>query len=680
MKAVYKRELRSYFNSMVGYVFIAILLFVVGLYFLGNNLMGGYPKFSATLSSVLIVFMVAIPILTMKSMADERRSRTDQMLLTYPVSLVSVVMGKYLAMVTVLAIPMVLFCLCPVIIGANGTAYFAGDYASILAFFLMGCVFIAVGMFISSLTESQIIAAVGTFAALLLVYLWGDVATFFPEPVSTILASFTFRDVFSNFADYNVFDLGGLVLYLSIAALFIFLTVQTLRKRRGGQVAVLTVLAVILAVVVNLIVGQVPSNYKEFDISDSRIYSVSDTSKAYLAGLQEDVELVVTASEEDTDARIARFLRNYAALSDKISLRFVDPVAYPSILEEYETQMDAVAVRCTSSGKTTTVPFMDMIVYDETYLMYYQQYVETGFDAEGQITSAIDYVISDSKYVIYQTTGHGETTLPSTVTDAIEKANLQLDSVSMLMDGGIPEDCSLLLVAGPSSDLADDELEMVRTYMQDGGQVMLLLGETTDLPNWSSLLGEYGLEMADGFIADLERYYQEMNNPYAIFPTLSTSSTITSGMSSNDLVLLLYSCGLTQTEPARDTITVTPFMTTSANALAVSLEAQDGVAGTYVLGAVAQEENTRLTVISSISLVDESILSTFTNTVNLNVFMSALTDGFEDVSDITIPAKSLSVQYNMVDNARIWGLIYTVLAPVLVVVVGLLYWNKRRKQ
>ena len=680
MKAVYKRELRSYFNSMVGYVFIAILLFVVGLYFLGNNLMGGYPKFSVTLSSVLIVFMVAIPILTMKSMADERRSRTDQMLLTYPVSLVSVVMGKYLAMVTVLAIPMVLFCLCPVIISANGTAYFAGDYASILAFFLMGCVFIAVGMFISSLTESQIIAAVGTFAALLLVYLWGDVATFFPEPVSTILASFTFRDVFSNFADYNVFDLGGLVLYLSIAALFIFLTVQTLRKRRGGQVAVLTVLAIILAVVVNLIVGQVPTNYKEFDISDSRIYSVSDTSKAYLAGLQEDVELVVTASEEDTDARIARFLRNYAALSDKISLRFVDPVAYPSILEEYETQMDAVAVRCTSSGKTTTVPFMDMIVYDETYLMYYQQYVETGFDAEGQITSAIDYVISDSKYVIYQTTGHGETTLPSTVTDAIEKANLQLDSVSMLMDGGIPEDCSLLLVAGPSSDLADDELEMVRTYMQGGGQVMLLLGETTDLPNWSSLLGEYGLEMADGFIADLERYYQEMNNPYAIFPTLSTSSTITSGMSSNDLVLLLYSCGLIQTEPARDTITVTPFMTTSANALAVSLEAQDGVAGTYVLGAVAQEENTRLTVISSISLVDESILSTFTNTVNLNVFMSALTDGFEDVSDITIPAKSLSVQYNMVDNARIWGLIYTVFAPVLVLVVGLLYWNKRRKQ
>ena len=680
MKAVYKRELRSYFNSMVGYVFIAILLFVVGLYFLGNNLMGGYPKFSVTLSSVLIVFMVAIPILTMKSMADERRSRTDQMLLTYPVSLVSVVMGKYLAMVTVLAIPMVLFCLCPVIISANGTAYFAGDYASILAFFLMGCVFIAVGMFISSLTESQIIAAVGTFAALLLVYLWGDVATFFPEPVSTILASFTFRDVFSNFADYNVFDLGGLVLYLSIAALFIFLTVQTLRKRRGGQVAVLTVLAIILAVVVNLIVGQVPSNYKEFDISDSRIYTVTDTSKQFLSELEEDVELVVTASEEDTDARIAKFLRNYAALSDKISLRFVDPVAYPSILEEYETQMDAVAVRCTSSGKTTTVPFMDMIVYDETYLMYYQQYVETGFDAEGQITSAIDYVISDSKYVIYQTTGHGETTLPSTVTDAIEKANLQLDSVSMLMDGGIPEDCSLLLVAGPSSDLADDELEMVRTYMQGGGQVMLLLGETTDLPNWSSLLGEYGLEMADGFIADLERYYQEMNNPYAIFPTLSTSSTITSGMSSNDLVLLLYSCGLTQTEPARDTITVTPFMTTSANALAVSLEAQDGVAGTYVLGAVAQEENTRLTVISSISLVDESILSTFTNTVNLNVFMSALTDGFEDVSDITIPAKSLSVQYNMVDNARIWGLIYTVLAPVLVVVVGLLYWNKRRKQ
>ena len=103
MTAVYKRELRSYFSSMIGYVFIAVVVFSIGIYFMANNLFYGAPRCSLTLTNVMVVFLVAIPVLTMKSMAEERRSRTDQLLLTAPVSLTAVVLGKYLAMVTVLA-------------------------------------------------------------------------------------------------------------------------------------------------------------------------------------------------------------------------------------------------------------------------------------------------------------------------------------------------------------------------------------------------------------------------------------------------------------------------------------------------------------------------------------------------------------------------------------------------
>ena len=133
-------------------------------------------------------------------------------------------------MLTVLAIPMGLFCLCPLIIAANGTGQLASDYASILAFFLMGCVFVAVGMFLSALTESQVIAAVGTFAALLVLYLWDDLMEFLPD----VLSRFSFSSVLYNFAYYSVFDVGGVVLYLSLAGLFVFLTVQVLQKRRWG--------------------------------------------------------------------------------------------------------------------------------------------------------------------------------------------------------------------------------------------------------------------------------------------------------------------------------------------------------------------------------------------------------------------------------------------------------------
>ena len=232
MTAIYRRELRSYFNGMIGYVFVAVVVFFIGIYFMANNLYYGDPRFSVTLVNVMVVFLVAIPVLTMKSMAEERRSRTDQLLLTAPVSLTAVVLGKYLAMVTVLAIPLALSCFCPLIIAANGSSSLASDYAAILAFFLMGCVFVAIGLFLSALTESQIIAAVGTFASLLVLYLWDALMSFLPDALANILGRFSFSSVLNNFAYYQVFDLAGLVLYATMAGLFVFLTIQALRRRR----------------------------------------------------------------------------------------------------------------------------------------------------------------------------------------------------------------------------------------------------------------------------------------------------------------------------------------------------------------------------------------------------------------------------------------------------------------
>ena len=286
MSAIYKRELKSYFHSMIGYVFIAFLLAFTGVYFMAYNLNYGYPYFSYVLSGVLIVFVIAIPVLTMRSFAEERKSRTDQMLLTAPVSLFQVVIGKYLAMVTVFAIPCVIYCIFPLIIKLQGTAHFLVDYSSILAFFLLGCVFIAIGMFLSSLTESPVIAAITTCAALFFFYLLDNLLQYFPSSAisnlviwiiifaliglliyhitknqmiagivtgigyiagivvyfvkktlleslfSTLLGHLVLTDIFYNFSQNYIFDLGGLLTYLSLIILLVFLTVQTFEKRR----------------------------------------------------------------------------------------------------------------------------------------------------------------------------------------------------------------------------------------------------------------------------------------------------------------------------------------------------------------------------------------------------------------------------------------------------------------
>ena len=175
MLAIYKRELKSYFHSMTGCVFIAFLVMFTGIYFMAYNLNAGYPYFSYTLSGSLIVFLVGIPLLTMRSFSEERKTKTDQLLLTAPLSLTKVVLGKYFAMVTVLAVPNVIFCLFPLLIKLQGTAYLLVDYSSIAVFFLLGCVYLAIGMFMSSLTESQIIAFISTFGILLLLYLWDGI-------------------------------------------------------------------------------------------------------------------------------------------------------------------------------------------------------------------------------------------------------------------------------------------------------------------------------------------------------------------------------------------------------------------------------------------------------------------------------------------------------------------------
>ena len=693
MIAVYKRELRSYFHSMVGYLFVACLTFFVGVFFLANNLFSGYPKFSVVLSNVLLILIICVSILTMKSLAEEHRSKTDQMLLTYPVSLGGVVLGKYLAMVTVLIIPVVLFCLCPLIIEATGTAYLVQDYSSILAFLLIGCVYIAVGMFISSLTESQIIAAVGTLGVLLVLHFWSSLVSFLPDAAAAFLGKFSFTDAFYNFTDMSVFDLSALVLYITMSAFFVFMTAQMLRRKRGVHTAVTSVIMLAIVVVINLAVEQIPSNYREFDISDNKIYTVSDEAKSYLDELEEHVEIIVFAPEDELDfsvtepsggtvnISISRYLNNYAGQSDKISLRYIDTVAHPTAAQEYETSSDTIVVRCAATGKQKVLTYYDLLPYDETYMLYYSTLVVTGFSGDGAMTGAIDYVTKGNSRVIYELVGHGESELGDSVLEAIDKVNVGVDSVSLLKEG-VPKDCDLIIANAPASDLADSELEMLREYLAGGGQVMVLSGGRYDLPNWKGLLAEYGLQLEYGVVMDAKNNYAQMGGDglFVIDPVLNSESSVVSGISGTSQALLMYPGGMTQIEPARDTITVTPFMTTSSEGYLYVSEDQEMVQGTYILGAAAQEGEGRLIAISAESMVDESLLNAYSGMSNLTIFMRAAMDAFDDVSDIAIGVKSLGVTYNVVGNVRLWGLLYVVIIPLGVLVGGLMLWMKRRKQ
>jgi ABC-2 type transport system permease protein len=286
VKSIYKRELTSYFTSMIGYLFIAAMIVFVGIYFMVYNLSFGYPYFAIILPNIVFILILAIPILTMRSMSDERRNKTDQMFMTYPVKTSSVILGKYFSMMTVVLAAIAICCICPIIIALNGNSYLLGDYIGIFAFFCLAGLFVSIGMFISSKTENQIISALLTFGVLLLIYWWDSLISFIPSSalgsfvgilvlaiivglivhgvsrnkilaiavallmiiadvacyiisssmfeslLPDLLSKFSCMTVLNNFTQYNVFDISGLFMYISFTALFIILTVLGVQKRR----------------------------------------------------------------------------------------------------------------------------------------------------------------------------------------------------------------------------------------------------------------------------------------------------------------------------------------------------------------------------------------------------------------------------------------------------------------
>ncbi len=285
MTAVFKHELKSYFHSLTAYIFGAFLLAFVGIGAMMYNIQASVSNFEYVLSFSSIIFVIIVPILTMRVIAEERKQKTDQLLYSLPLNTFDVVMGKYLALLVVFLIPLAIICLYPLIFSQFGDVYLLTSYGSILAFFVMGAALLAIGVFISSLTDNQGFAAGIGIAVILLNYYSVSLAGYVSSTamgsaivlcVFSVILGFvvyhltkndtlsygvvivlilgiciTYRinsslfeglipdimsklSLFKRFTTFvnGVFDMNAIVYYLSVIVFFLFLSVQSLEKRR----------------------------------------------------------------------------------------------------------------------------------------------------------------------------------------------------------------------------------------------------------------------------------------------------------------------------------------------------------------------------------------------------------------------------------------------------------------
>lgn len=699
MMAVLKRELKAYFTSVIGWIFLAAFFFVFNLYFVANNLIYGTPYLSYSLSNVAFVLVIIIPILAMRSMAEDRRTKTDQLLYTAPVSIPKVIIGKFLALVAIFSIVVGAICLCPLLLSRFGNVPMTESYAAIFGIWLYGCLSIAICVFVSALTESQVIAAVLSFALLFIGFMMQQITGLISSSdnvVTKVLNALCTQTHLENFCN-GILDVTGIVYYISGTVLFLFLTCQLVQKhrwsvsakkiRRGVFNSSFVVIGLAIVVAVNVFANELPEKAKSVDLTSQNLYTLTDESVNLVKNLKQDVTLYVLSSEKSADDTVARTLSNYEDVSSHIKVEYIDPAVSPNFYASYTDTAPSdgsIIVVCGNTSKV--VSSSDLYQYDIDYSTYTQ--TKSAYDGEGQLTSAISYVTSEDLPKVYTITGHGETALDDTFKSALEKMNISVEDLTLLQEEAIPEDAAAVIINGPTSDFSADDATKISTYLAGGGKLIVTTAynKTEDTPNFDGILSAYDIQVTNGLVMDSDssHYYQY---PFYLLPDVA-SATQTSKVS--NYVFMPYAQALTNAGVHTDTITWTDLLTTSDNAYVktdisniTTFEKKSGdQSGKFTLAANVTDSKSGadITVVASV-LAFSNDADSIVSGQNLALFKGIASTFASSDSAVSIDAKpytytTLSVNQSV---AIMSETLLVMVLPVALIVIGIVIWYRRRR-
>ena len=464
--------------------------------------------------------------------------------------------------------------------------------------------------------------------------------------------------------------------------------------RNGSYSTLLIVIFVAIVVVINMIVGKLPSKYTQIDISDQQLYSIGDETKKVLNNLDKDVTIYQIAQSGSEDETISNLLQKYADESKHVKVELKDPVVSPKFVSEYTSdQVSSNSLIVVCGDRNKVVNYNDM--YESTMDYNTYSYQTTGFDGEGQITRASAYVTTENLPVLYTLEGHGEKELDSTIKEDIEKANMEVKTLNLISEGSVPDDAACLLIDSPSSDISDDEKTALLDYLENGGKAMVFSDYTeSTLSNFAAVLENYGVKAADGIVFEGDNQHYGMQMPYYLLPTVNSTDASSETASSGYYIIMPYAQGIQKLDDVRDTVTVEDILTTSdsayskTNLQSETLEKEDGdVEGPFALGVSIKEDvgdgkKTQIIYYSSSYIMDSQMNQLVSGgneklvTESLNSMVST-----EETTTVSIPSKSLEVSYLTISDydASFWKICTIGLIPGIFLVAGFVIWFKRRK-
>lgn len=474
------------------------------------------------------------------------------------------------------------------------------------------------------------------------------------------------------------------------------------KKFKYGAFSTLTAIFVIaIIVVVNLVASQFDLKY---DLTSDKRYSLSEETKEIIKDLDEDINIYPLFLEGSQDPRFTELIDQYEVINKNIKVSYKDPTKYPTFVAAYQKDDEAIgnnSVIVESGEKYKVIPYNDLV----TVSYPYQEQMDftpvvTAINIEPEITNAIQYVLQEKTSTIYSLSGHNEVSLPNHYIKALNDMGFDYSTIDISLKEGFPEDCEMLVMTTPESDISKEEQEKILGFLKNNGKAIIIMDSTVSkMPNLMGVLGYYGvtIEPYTIFEGATEFAYPTNNTIFQaqIYSHEFTDSLISAG-NANPIVAM--STGIGKTEMKRDTVTIDPILTTSNKAYAKdnvdseSMNKEEGdLEGTFNIGVLVTDKyyvgdtdyETQLAVFSTTSIISESIDAQLAAGRNSNFILK--TAGYmADKEETTyIPAKSLkNTSYTTVTASQANVILITcvIALPAVILVTGLAVWLRRRNK
>lgn len=465
--------------------------------------------------------------------------------------------------------------------------------------------------------------------------------------------------------------------------------------KNGSYSMVYTVILIAVIVVINLIVAEIPTKYTQIDVSTQKLYTISDKTKEFLDELNQDVTIYHIVQNGNEDDVVEKLLKRYEETSDYIKVEKKDPVLYPNFTSQYtdeDVQDNSLIV--VNGSKSKVVDYYNL--YETQYDYYSGSSSTTGFDGEGQIDSAISYVTSDNLPIVYTLKGHGELELNSSITESLEKANYQIQSLNLLTEENVPEDAGCLMITSPQADLSEEEADKVISYLENGGKAVIFTDYTSEeIPNLKKVLENYGVTPDNGVVLEGDTKHYIMQIPYYLVPEINSTEITADLIADNRYVLMPVAQSIRIMDSYRDTLDIESVLSTSEKAYiktnVENMQTFEKVSGDqegkFNLGVcvtedISDDKQTQLVYYGSSSLLD-STTNQQVSGGNTELLLDTLGWMCEnDVPVISVDSKSLETSYLTISeyDSGYWSAMTCGVIPVIFLIIGGVIWFKRRKQ